>query len=158
MCLWITHRNKHSIISVLGERAQKPRMEKRRKTTKNSAEQPRQDENSDCALSLYDVISPESLIMENILSYLDTPTLKECRLVSKKWEEAILPLLSLRTYLNISPFYRRLIRGKQRELLSRASLHYSGWKLTPLTLDKGINKFPSIQGAYVNSCAFLTPT
>jgi hypothetical protein len=111
--------------------------------------------NDSGALSLDELISPGSLILVNILSFLDTPTLKSCRLISIKWDSAILPLLNKRTHLNITSFYRRLIQDKQRELLPRASLHYSIWKLMPLTLDKGLNKFPSIHGAHVKSMCIL---
>jgi hypothetical protein len=97
------------------------------------------------AVSLED-ITTGSLILESILSFLDTPSLKSARLVSKKWDDACLPLLSKRTRLNIALFYESLYLT-QEELIPRATL-YSSWKLT---VEKGQNQFPSIYGAHVKS-------
>jgi hypothetical protein len=121
-------------------------MGKKRKMT--NSESPRAD-NETCinnkALSL-DELSCGSLILENILSFLDTPTLKAVRLLSRKWDEAALPLLSKRTHLNILKFYESLYRTQER-LIPRAEL-YSSWKLT---VENGKNQFPSIYGANVRS-------
>jgi hypothetical protein len=126
-------------------------MGKKRQTKRYKAavlEQPNQENNVVCngsSISLED-ITTGSLILENIFSFLDTPSLKACRLVSHAWDEACLPLLSKQTYLNIASFYHAVYR-KQEQLISRAEL-YSSWKLT---VENGQNQFPSIYGAQVKS-------
>jgi hypothetical protein len=99
-----------------------------------------------------DDLSSGSLILENILSFLDTPSVKSCRLLSHKWDDAACPLLSKRTYFNIASFYESLYRSKRKEaLIPRATL-YSSWELT---VEKGKNQFPSIYGADVKSFCIL---
>jgi hypothetical protein len=143
---------------LLGEQTQPASiMGKKRKTTNAAAtvdddDKSHQDDSVICALSLDD-ITTGSNTLENILSLLNTPTLKSARLVSKKWDEAALRLLSKRTHLNIATFYESLYR-KEEQLIPRAG-RYSSWQLT---VEKGKNQFPSIYGANVKSCQSLTST
>jgi hypothetical protein len=119
----------------------------------NTTQEPHIKNNVICnnrrALSLED-LTTGSLILESILSFLDTPSLKSARLVSKKWDDACLPLLNKRTRLNIASFYESLYLT-QEELIPRATL-YSSWKLT---VEKGQNQFPSIYGAHVKSLCII---
>jgi hypothetical protein len=50
-----------------------------------------------------------SLVLENILSYLDVPTLKACREVCSNWEETGLKLLGQQCYLNVQTFLESVV-------------------------------------------------
>jgi hypothetical protein len=48
-----------------------------------------------------DEICAGTFILENVMSFLDTPTLKTCRTVNKNWEESARKVLMKRSFLNI---------------------------------------------------------
>jgi hypothetical protein len=83
-------------------------------------------ESSKVCLSLDDVCAG-SLILEQVLSHLDIPSLKRCRRVCKTWdEEGARKLLMKERYLNIESFLKAC--GTDEELYSRVGL-YSSWKV-----------------------------
>jgi hypothetical protein len=122
-----------------------------RKLTKTTHQPHDNDDNLNCAISLEE-LSAGSLILENILSFLDTPTLKACRLVCKNWDEAALRLLNKREYLNIYSFYKSHQVSQQEQFLPRASLHYSSWQLKQ---GSASTEFLRMYGAQVRSLWIL---
>jgi hypothetical protein len=109
------------------------------------------------------------IILENIFSFLDTPSLKECRCVSRKWADISLPLLMERSYFNINSFFNNGCSGVMRgdvdvesDVLSRRAEIYSSWKLELYDdfggkniLGEGMPNFPRRWGKRVKSLCLV---
>jgi hypothetical protein len=86
----------------------------------------RVDEEEDC-WSL-DELFAGSCILDNILSYLDIPSLKQCRLVNRNWGEVALGFLMEQTYFVVSTVVQDEKEDKVHSRINEAGL-YSSWKL-----------------------------